>query len=558
MLTADDRSGLPTGGVAPGPEDLVQGAVGVFPLSFMQESLWVVEEMAPESSAYNMAEAWRLEGQLDRAVLERCWNEVLHRHEILRTCIRAREGSPRQVILPAKPVSLPITDLRASENQEAELVELMRMDIEKPFVLSSGPLWRVRLFVISPEEHVLLINLHHIICDAWSQQLLLREITELYAAFREDKPSPLPELPVQYADFSVWQRERLDVSAQHGQLEYWKRQLSQPLAQINLAADYPRQPGLSAPGKTDFVTLPAGLIADLKQLSREQGATLFTVLLSAFKTWLHRCTGEEDVIVGSPFSARQRVETEPLIGFFVNTHALRTWLGGNPTFVELLGRVRETVLGAANAQEVPLGLLLANVKPQRQAGSHPLFQVVFGLQSGIADRCSWPGVQVERLELASGAAKFDWTLLASETPEGLRIRSEYNSARFQPETAARFLRSFHTLLHSIVRAPHARISDLPLVTEEERSQLFFEWNRTQTDYPRGQSVPAIFERQVQKRPEAVALELQGQLVTYGELNERANRLAGRLRGFGIGRGSLVGLGAQRSIEMIVGMLGILK
>ncbi|HYG34924.1 MAG TPA: amino acid adenylation domain-containing protein, partial [Clostridia bacterium] len=533
-------------------------AMGVFPLSYMQESLWFAQQMAPDSSAYNIPEAWRLKGQLQLRALRWSVSEILRRHEALRTAFAARGGKPVQIVLEAEPYDLPLIDLTQSRDRETELRRWLTLESRKPFDLARAPLLRIGLFRLASEEHVLLVNMHHIVSDAWSQGVFLRELVQLYEIAVLGKSAVLPELPIQYADYAAWQRESLSGEALKTQVDYWVQNLQGPVVPLAFPTDHPRPSNPSHYGATQFSAWPKALVDGLKELSRAHGVTLFMALLAAFKLLLHRYARQDDIIIGSPMAGREQVEVEELIGFFINVHALRTDLAGDPTFAELLGRVREVVLGAYAHQEAPFERVVTALQLERDATRHPIFQIVFGLQSASPDTCSLPGLVATRIELDNGASKYDWTLLLTEADGGLRLRSEYNRELFEPGTMMRLLHQFEILLQGIIAAPQKRLSELPLITADERQHLLMECGRTATAYERECSVHQVFEAQAARTPEAIALVFGAQELTYRALNQRANRLARRLQASGVGPDVLVGVSVERSLEMVVAILAILK
>jgi aspartate racemase len=515
--------------------------------------------MARGTPAYNLPEAWRLQGALDLAALQKSLDELVRRHEILRTCIVAQEGKPRQHILRCARIELEVVDVAGAADPESELERQLQSEARRPFDLTHAPLARAVLFRRSAEEHTLLVNLHHIISDAWSQRVFMRELGLVYGACTNAAAVCLPELPVQYADFALWQRETLENAAGRDDLAYWQEKLRKPFKKVLLPADYPRRAVRSFKGATQFFQISRHLTNVLRELSRHEGVTLFMTLLAAFKTLLHRYTQEADIIVGSPMAGRERVEVEGLIGLFVNTHALRSDLSGDPSFRELLGRVREVVLAAYAHQELPCEVVMQAQPSARTAVGHPLFEVVFGWQGAPLERLQFPGLEATRYELDTGTAKFEWTVLTSESQDGsLRLRSEFSTDLFEPETMARLMHQFLVLLERAAADPDGRLSELLLATESERQKLLVDYNQTAADYERNSCISEVFEAQVQRSPEAVALDFAGQVMTYGSLNARANQLGWHLRTCGVSRGVKVGLCLERSCEMIVSILAILK
>jgi amino acid adenylation domain-containing protein len=550
------------------------------PLSFAQQRLWFLHQLEPGSPAYNVPAAYLLKGPLDRAVLEECLAEVVRRQEALRTTFTTRDGLPVQVIAPAaapphpQPLSpirmgergrgegappLAVTDLRSLPAAQRE-EEARRQAVEEfrtPFDLERGPLLRVRLLQLADEEHWLLLSMHHIISDWWSRGVLLAELAALYTARTTGRPAPLPELPVQYADFAAWQRQWLRGEVLDRQLDYWKKQLA-GAATLDLPTDRPRPPVQTFNGARRPFALPADLIEKLQAVSRGEKATLFMTLLAGFQTLLHRYTGQDDICVGSPIANRTRAETENLVGFFVNSLVLRADLGGNPTFRELLGRVREAALGAYAHQDLPFEQLVEVLQPPRDLSRPPLFQVMFALQNTPVSPPAVPGLHVQALDIDNGTAKFDLTVFLFETGQGLKGEVQYNTDLFDAATIERLTGHFRTLLEGAAANPESRIGELPLLTEPERRRMLVEWNDTRADYPREKCFHQLFEEQAERTPGAVAAACGAARLTYAELNRRANQLAHYLRSFGIGPEVLVGVCMERSLEMLVGILGVLK
>ncbi|MEG4634877.1 condensation domain-containing protein, partial [Microcoleus sp. AR_TQ3_B6] len=454
-------------------------------LSFAQARLWFLEQLEPGSWAYNIPAAVRLTGSLDVAVLEQSLNEIVGRHEALRTTFTMVSGEPIQVIAPVKALSVPLVDLRSlpEAQQEALVKRLATEEAQQPFDLTTGPLLRATLLQLREAEYILLLTMHHIVSDGWSMGVLIRELAALYEAFSTGSPSPLPELPIQYADFAHWQRQWLQGEVLAAQLSYWQQQLTGAPALLKLPTDRPRPAVGTFRGATQFLALPESVSQKLKSLSQRSGVTLFMTLLAAFQTLLYRYTGQEDICIGSPIANRNRSETEDLIGFFVNTLVLRTDLSENPSFQELLGRVREVALGAYAHQDLPFEQLVEALQPERSLSHHPLFQVMFVLQNAPMPALELPDLTLSSLEIESSTAKFDLTLAMEDTEQGLVGSLEYNTDLFDAATISRMLGHFQTLLEGIVENPALHLSDLPLLTQPERQQLLVEWNDTQVDYP---------------------------------------------------------------------------
>ena len=530
-----------------------------WPLSFAQQRLWFLDQLEPGSPVYNLPIALRIAGPLDAGILVQSLDEILQRHETLRATFPAVDGQPVQIISPPKPPTLRRIDLQdlPVNEREAEALRLATEEARQPFDLAQGPLFRAKLLRLAEEEHILLLTIHHIVSDGWSFNVLMRELEALYTAFSIGQPSPLPPLPIQYADFAHWQRQWLQGEVLETQLAYWKQQLAGALPVLELPTDRPRPAVQTFRGARQSLRLPASLIQPLNALSQQEDVTLFMTLLAAFQTLLYRYTGQEDILVGSPIAGRTWTELEGLIGFFVNTLVLRTDLSGNPSFQQLLHRVREVTLGAYAHQDLPFEKLVEELQPQRDISRNPLFQVMF-LLNVPEQPPHLPGLHVTPLDLPNGTAMFDVALSLTEDPQGLTACLEYNTDLFDPPTITRLLRHFQTLLEGMVANPHQSLATLPMLTPAERHQLLVTWNATSCDYPKDQGVHQLLEAQVQRTPEAVAVVFEDQQLTYRDLNARANQLAHYLRKQGVGPEKLVGICVERSLEMVVGVLGILK
>ena len=454
------------------------------PLSFSQEGLWFLAELEPGSSLYTCPVAFRLRGQLDLRVLERCLNEIVRRHETLRTNFRANGGQPVQVISPRFNIELTITDLSDLPDAERE-AEAQRRSIEasqRPFNLAQGPLVEANIFRLSEQDHIFLYTTHHIVSDGWSMGIFSRELSVLYQTFSNNQQSPLPDIPVQYADFAVWQRNWLQGEVLERQLSYWKTKLD-GAPTVQLPADRARPPVPSYRGRKQSLVLDKEVGDALKALSRQENVTLFMTLLAAFQLLLHRYTAQEEIVVGSPIAGRTRPELEDLIGFFVNSLVLRNDFSGNPSFKELLARVRQVCLDAYAHQDVPFEKLVETLRPERSLGQSPLFQIMFVLENTPKEALKFGDVAVTSLDLDTELAKYDLTVSMREETEGLRAVFNYSADLFDGATITRMLGHFQTLLQGIVENPDQRISDLPILTQAERQQLLVEWNDTTTEYP---------------------------------------------------------------------------
>ena len=527
------------------------------PLSFAQQRLWFLDRLEPDSPTYNIPSAFRVRGPLNVTVLEQSLNEIIGRHEALRTTFATKDGRAIQVIAPALSVTLLVVDLQDSPEPE-QVQQLIVEEARRPFNLAQGPLLRASLLRLAEDEHVLLLTMHHIVSDDWSMGIFTQELAALYEAFSSGSPSPLAELAIQYADFAAWQREWLRGKVLETQFAYWKQQLGGSLPVLELPADRPRPPVQTYRGALQSWVLPEYLVEELKVLSQQEGVTLFMTLLAAFKILLYHYTGQTDISVGSPIANRNWSEVEGLIGFFVNTLVLHTDLGGNPTFRELLGRVREMALGAYAHQDLPFEALVEELQPERDVSRNPLFQIMFAFQNASTSSLELPGLTLDPLKIDTGTAMFDLTLFIDNTEQGLVSVIEYNTDLFDDTTIARMIGHYETLLQGIVAAPEQRLADLPLLTETERQQLLVIWNETQTDDSRQLYIHQLFEAQAARTPDAVAVVFESEHLTYKELNRRTNQLAHHLRRLGVGPEVLVGICVERSVEMVVGVLGTLK
>ncbi|MBF2002243.1 MAG: amino acid adenylation domain-containing protein [Synechococcales cyanobacterium M58_A2018_015] len=533
---------------------------GKLPLSFAQQRLWFLEQLH-SGATYHIPIAVRLTGTLDINAFERALNTLIERHESLRTNIQVIDGEPVQVIAPATSRSLPVVDLQfvADADRDAAIKQYAIPAAQTPFNLAEDNLLRVKLLRLSASEHILLLTLHHIITDGWSMEVLLREWVTLYAAFSSGQPSPLPDLPIQYADFAMWQRQWLQGEVLDRQLAYWKQQL-QDLPVLQLPTDLPRSRVQTFRGAVEQFSLPLPLTQAVQRLSQSAGTTLFMTLLAAFKVLLYRYTGQADVVVGSPIANRTHRETEGLIGFFVNTLVLRTDLSGNPSFRTLLQRVQQTTWAAYDHQDLPFEKLVAELHPERDLSYSPLFQVKFRLETPPSDTLTIPGLTLTALTPTQPSAKLDLSLDLYETSSGLVGGLEYNRDLFTADTLRRLANHFCTLVASIVTDPDQPIGSLTLLTPTEQQQ-FVAWNQTAAPY-NPLCFHHLFEAQAAQRPDTIALiyvTSEGvQHLTYGELNRRSNQLAHHLQSLGVGPETLVGIGIDRSLEMIIALLAVLK
>jgi amino acid adenylation domain-containing protein len=538
----------------------VEKSTDYHPLSFSQQGLWFIHQLAPDTPAYNIPIVINLTGKINIAALRQSLSEIIQRHEVLRTKFVLVDGQPVEVINPTVSFSLPIEDLRElSEDNAVVAAQSLTTELAQyQFDLSCQPLLCGLLLRLTDNEYRLLITFHHIVSDGWSVGVFIRELAALYDAFANGKLSPLPELPVQYVDFVYWQRKNLHPERIQTLLTYWKQRLGGKLPILDLPCDHPRSPVQTFNGSKLQLTLPKNLTDSLKQLSHQEGSTLFMTLLAAFKTLLYRYTGQTDILVGSPVANRNSVEVESLIGLFVNVLILRTDLSEQPNFRELLARVKSTALEAYIHQDLPFDKLVEELRPERDLSYNPLFQVMFVLQNVPIPTPQISDISLTFTEGDNGSAKFDLTLFIEDTEKGLVAILEYNTDLFKADTIHRMLGHFQTLLQGIVSEPNTGIAELPLLTELEKHQLIVEWNDTKTEYPQNQCIHQLFEEQVERTPDAIALIFGNQKLTYRELNERANKVAHYLKTLGVKPDVLVGICMERSLKMVIGILAIIK
>jgi amino acid adenylation domain-containing protein len=530
-----------------------------YPLSSGQQRLWFLDRLE-NGIHYNDQFNLRLAGRLDVSILERAISEIVRRHEAMRALFSEVEGAPVQSIDPARAVILPQIDLRKIPGPERER-EAMRLAVEegrRPFNLATGPLWRFTLVRLDEDDHFLLITAHHIAIDGWSRGVFLRELKAFYRAGSVSEPFPTAEPAIQYADYAAWHVQWLESPAIARQLDYWKRQVRGAPGFLELPADRVRPPIQSFRGARHPFVMSKGATALLKNLCQREGVTVFMALLAVLQALLNRYTGQEDILVGTPVANRTRKELEGLIGYFLNTLVLRADLSGDPTFRELLRRIRETTLAALGHQDLPLEKLIDALQPERSQSYTPLFQVFFVLQNTPMPDLDLGGLVVSPFEVDNGTAKFDLTLSLAETPEGISGWIEYSTDLFDADRIGRLTGHFQTLVDGVTANPETRLSQLPILTPGERRQVLLEWNRTEADYPREARVHELFEQQARRAPDRTAIEFEGESWTYGRLNAEANALAASLRSHGVVPNTLVALWLDRSPRMIAGALGIWK
>ncbi|MDB4947802.1 MAG: sypB, partial [Gemmatimonadetes bacterium] len=532
------------------------------PLSFAQTRLWFLEQMGGLGSTYHIPTSMRLRGELDRDALVRALDRIVARHEALRTTFAQVDGTPTQQIAPADVgFHLVEHDLRGRADAEAELRRVMSEEARAPFSLERGPLIRGRLIRMAEADHVLLVTMHHIVSDGWSMGVLTQELGALYGAFRRGAPDPLPALAIQYADFAAWQRRWVEGEVLREQADYWTRTLGGAPELLALPTDHPRPARVDHAGAMLRVELDEELTGGLKALGRRHGTTLYMTLLAGWAAVLGRLSGQDDVVIGSPTAGRGRREIEGLIGFFVNTLAVRVDLADGPTVAELLGRVKERTLGAQHHQDIPFEQVVERVAPTRSLSHGPLFQVMFAWQEMTRDGgLALPGLEMGRVGAAPAEvqAKFDLSLNLRQAGDRIVGTLTYATSLFERETVERWLGYLRRMLEQMAADEGRRVERLALLSGDERSRVLDEWNRTEAAYPGESCIHQLFEAQVERTPEATALVFEGELLTYAELNGRANRLAHHLRSLGVGPDVRVGICVERSLEMMVGLLAVLK
>jgi len=535
---------------------------GAAPASFGQELLWHLERSTPGMYAYNVARAIRLRGTLDTVALQKALDALVARHDALRTTFTADGGDVRQVVDASAPVTIETVDLRSIPAQDrARAVEhAIGERARRSFDIATEHQFRVTRIVVAEDESILLWVSHHVALDGWSATVMLRELAALYDAARTGKDAALPALPITFGDFAEWQRKWLSGERLDGLIGYWRERLAGAPELLSLPTDFPRPSVQSFEGGQVSFVVPSTTVAQLKRVAQENDATLYMMILSAYITLLHRYSGQDDIVIGSPVAGRTRAETEGVVGYFANTLVHRNDLSGDPTFVELLGRVRKNALDAIEHQEVPLEKLVMELRSDRQTGHTPLFQCVLTMEDAPLAPIQLDGVSVESIELDSsyaGAAKFDLLLLAMEQPQGLRLLFQYRSDLFEPQSAERMIGHLRTLIDGIVADPKRPLSVLPLLTAAEREERTT-WNATTVAFDETRSVHTRFEAGAARTPDATALVCGDTRLTYAQLNARANRLARYLQRQGVGQGTRVGVSLERSAEMIVAVLAVLK
>ncbi|MGA9119260.1 MAG: amino acid adenylation domain-containing protein, partial [Bacteroidota bacterium] len=536
---------------------------GSLPLSYPQQRLWFLDQLSPGGNFYNIPAAFRLSGQLDVGVLERSFTEIIRRHEVLRTTFGNERGNPVQIIGPAKDVHLVVESVQGGEGAEV-LRDLVRETAARPFDLERGPLFRVRLLKVNRDDHVVILVLHHIIADGWSMRVIAGEVGALYAAFSRGDSSPLEELKLQYVEFSSWQQRKLNGQNLEAQLDYWREQLRGIPPVLELPTDRSRPVVQTFEGDVCSLTLPPELSRSVTRVSRTEGVTVFMTLVAAFQVLLHRYSGQDTIVVGTPIAGRQHSEFEKLIGFFVNNLVLRTQFFEGDTFSDVLRKVRESALGAYAHQDLPFEKLVEEIHPIRDLSHSPIFQVMVVLQNIPTLAITLPDLSITAVEAETRISNYDISLVIQEGAEGIVAQMEYNTDLFDRSTIERMLKHFMGLLSALTSDPEQQIALAPMVDGDELHQIVHEWNRTESEYPHESTVPDVFTAVVRERRGATALSYSADpmqepsLLTYDELDRRSNQLAQRLLGMGIRRGTPVGIFMDRSFDMIVGMFATMK
>jgi amino acid adenylation domain-containing protein len=529
------------------------------PLSFAQQRLWFQQQLMPNSSFYHISAALLIEGSLKLPALERALEALIYRHEALRTTIHHTNDTLLQTILPSMPFSLPVIDLPVSIDQMQVLQSHITTVVERPLALTTHPPIRLTLLRLHAQQHVFVVTMHHIISDGWSMGIFWRELSHLYTAFaRNETPAALPALSLHYADFAIWQQQIIQQGYLQSQLDYWKRQLGDATVPLELATDFPRPSTLTYRGQMQSLTISSSCTQQLEALGHREHSTLFMILLAAFHLFLYRYTDQDDIVIGTPAANRGRSEFYNSIGSFTNPLAIRAHLSGNPSFLTLLTQIRETVLAAYDHQDLPFELVVEALQPERSSNRPPLFQVMFAFQDTHSADLHFDSLATSFLPVETRTAKLDLTLFVSRSEQGLLASLEYCTDLFEADTITRMLHHYQHLLDAIVEQPEQGIAYLPLLSSTEQHQLLYQWNATQTPYPRTACIHHLFEAQVARNPDRIALVNGDEYITYQQLNQRANQLARYLQLLQVESDTFVGVYMERSPVLIVALLAILK
>ncbi|MBO1062350.1 MAG: amino acid adenylation domain-containing protein [Aphanizomenon flos-aquae CP01] len=529
------------------------------PLSFGQEQLWFLSQIQ-DNTTYNLPLALQISGSLNISVLEQVITEIVRRHEILRTNFQQIEGKNLQIIRPEINISLQVINLEqiTAKQQLQNVQQLINQETDKIFNLSEDDLFQSTLYQLNQNSYILLLNMHHIISDGWSIGILLQELSTLYGAYLAGNKSPLPDLQIQYADYAIWQKEKFTSEIREKQLNYWKQQLADIPPLLELPTDKPRPPIQSFRGGIWEFSINSNLSQKIRTLTQQSDATLFMIMLAAFVILLYRCSGQDDILIGSPMAGRNRQEIQSLIGYFVNTVVLRTKLTGNPNFREILNQVRQVATDAHNYQDIPYNQVVEVLNPQRNLSYNPVFQILFDLQHSLTDKLQLPGLTLQPFLGEHSTSKFDLSLIIEDRGTELIGAWEYSSDLFTQETISRITENFQTLLNGIVNNPETPINQLPIISAFEQQQILEKWNNTQQDYPESFCIHELLTQQVIKTPDAIAVKFGNQQLTYTQLNQKANQLANYLQNCGVTSEVLVGLYLERSLDILIAILAILK
>ena len=529
------------------------------PLSFSQQSMWFYSQITKANPVFNISNAVKMKGTLHKDILLKSLTEVIARHEPLRTTFKSVDGRPVQSIKPSVEVTLPEIDLRniPQKEQEQYLKKSLKEEARFIFNLKSGPLFRFCLFMLDENEYVFSMVIHHIISDAWSNAILVGELFKFYEAFLKGEDLKLPELPIQYSDYSLWERDWLKGEALEELLGYWRKQLANPTT-IQLPTDYPRPKIQTYEGGFEPLTISKSLTERLKAICNKEGTTLFMITLAAFQTLLYRYSSQTDILTGTVVANRNRKEVKNLVGFFMNTLVLRSNFDGNPSFIEVLRKIKNMALDAYTYQELPFDKLLEELKPERDASRTPLFQTMLIFHNTQKVELELPGLKMNQIDVESGMAPFDLRLQLTESNEEIKGGFDYDSALFKNSTIKRFGVHFLNILETISVAPEEKVSDIKLLTQEEQNQILVEFNNTKADFPSDKVIHEFFEENAAKYPERVAAIFGNQHVTYLELNEKSNQLARLLRRNGVKSDSIIGIMLERSLEMLIGIMAVEK
>jgi amino acid adenylation domain-containing protein len=530
-----------------------------YPASFAQQRLWFLDQLDPETAAYNLPRAFRITGPLNTEILTQAFQMVVERHSCLRTVFDSVEGEARQIVLSEFEVKIPVVDLTGIplQERESEALRIASEEGKKPFDLSEGPLLRPLLVRLNPEKHFLVLVIHHIVTDGWSIALLFREVTKIYAALVKNETPELPALTLQYAEYAQWQREYMSGDLLKSEIEHWKHKLAGAQTLLDLPTDHGRPSNHSWHGATEEISLDSSILAKLKALAQAESSTLFMLTMAAFQALLWRYTNQESILIGTPIAGRSEIEIENMIGLFVNTLVFRADFTHSLSFRELVQQTRSFALEAYNHQDVPFEKLVEELIPQRSLETHPLFQVMFTFQNIPKQVFEIPGLKIKEMAFEAGIAKFDLSVEVWENSE-FHCQFEYNTDLFEQSTIRRMLAHFEKLLSAVVENPDLAVARIPIMSSEERQKVLVDWNRTGADYPRDLLLHRAFEHQVLASPDATALLFAGKTWSYRQINDQANRLSHRLIESGVGAGSLVGIFLERSPEMVIALLGVLK